>query len=908
MRASTSTPRHPDDLPEGFDEAFARETNELLVARLRLGLTVGLVLYLLFGVLDYAWVPSLWREFLAVRLGVAALSAATLALIQTEFGLRHVRGISVAIMYAGTFGISLMTALWTGFDNVYFVGNMLALFLVGLYFPWGARITALYSALTVVTYLLLNLTLHPSQDLFLAAPPLFFLIGTGVLTTWAAAAGERWRRHSLEMRMQLAEANEELKSLDEAKTSFFANVSHELRTPLMLILGPLDELLREHRGSDEERALLQAMNTNAHRLLRQVNLILNFSKIEAGRMEISAEIGDLGGMVRRLAEAARPYATQREIELVVEGLETIPSFAFDQEKLETVASNLLSNAMKFTPDGGRITVRGGVEGSTAWFEVEDTGCGIPEKDVDKVFERFHQVDGGKNGKVQGTGLGLALSKEFVELHGGNMSVRSTYGEGTTFRVEVPMPEAAMLEQAGVAPAVQPPAEPDAAASSDDAAPTDSGEAAAAAKVTRHRASGATEFADLARPSLEDERPTTQQAPDDAPLLLVVEDNPDMRAFVSSSLAKRYRVETAANGRLGLEKARRIRPDLIVSDVMMPEMDGFEMVEALRKDKTFAGTPIIFLTARTGSESVVKGLTLGAVDYVNKPFKLEELMARIDAQLRLLGAERALVERDSRLMAVGQMTGTIAHDLRSPLTAALGRLEILRMVLAAGKTDKAEGEIATIERVIHRIEEMVQELLEFVRGHDLKLACEPTNVPDFVTECADDLRPALEAVGIELEVKRHGDPEATLAMDRMRMQRVIENLVNNSRDALLQQGDGDQDDKRIRLVVAADAREVRITVSDNGPGIPDEVADRLFEAFATAGKANGTGLGLMIVKNLVSAHHGKVSVEARGEDGGASFTLTFPLGKATGDVTPQAITATASSRRRTDNDGSRRDES
>jgi signal transduction histidine kinase len=869
--AFMSAPRGSDVLdpvpPDGFEAAFAHETRELLLRRLRLGLQVGVVLYVAFWGLDLLAAPDYWLPFLIVRLAVAACTALALWISHTRWGVQRVVPLSVGIMYVGTLGMSVMTAIWSGFENQYYVGNMLAIFLVGLYFPWGAATTALYGALTIFTYLGLNTVVHGFQPIA-AAAPFFFLGGTAILTVWAAAAQQRNRRESLRMRMQLEVANTELKSLDEAKTGFFANVSHELRTPLMLILGPIETLMRHDPNADAD-ALLDAMNTNAHRLMRQVNLILNFSKIEAGQMTLTREVADLGAMLARTVNAAKPYAEGRAITLTGEGLEGLPQLAFDVEKVDTIANNLISNAMKFTPDGGRITVRAGVAGehaATVWFEVEDSGCGIPADQVDKVFERFHQVKGGKGGKIQGTGLGLSLSKEFAEAHGGRIFARSKLGEGTTFRVELPNVDVASVQQA----------EGD----------------ASDAKAVKRVATTTTDFADLKRPSLEARsKPSTAQVPADAPLVLVVEDNADLRAFISGIVGARWRVQTATNGREGLETARRLRPDMIVSDVMMPEMDGFEMVETLRKDKAFASTPILFLSARTGSDAVVRGLTLGAVDYVNKPFKQAELEARIEAQLRLRAAEKTLAERDSRLLAMGQVAGTIAHDLRGPLQVLVNRLAILRLTAEVlDALPQMQEELDSIEKQSFRIEGMIQEMLEFMRGQDVTLDRRKTPVFPFLKTLAEEAARNMEGVGVKLKLEFHGDDAATLGWDQDRMTRVFENLFNNSRDALVQMCK-DHPDPTVRFVVSADGVELVMKVSDNGPGIPPEVAGRLFQVGATSGKAHGTGFGLSIVKNLVQAHGGTIEVQAKGEDGGACFTIRFPRHVATEHgVEPPAMNA------------------
>jgi len=845
----------PDDPPAAEDtlqEIFDREGREMLLGRLRIGLGVGVTLYVLFSALDWVAAPNLWFEFLLIRLGTAVMAFSAIGLSYTKIGLRHIRPLSIITMYLGAAALILMTRMLGGFESNYFIGIMLALFLVGLFFPWGVKLTGFYSLAVCSTYIMMNA--GGGQPTFATGlMPVFFLSGTCLLTCWASWAVERSRFEGLNMRIQLEEANESLKELDKAKTGFFANVSHELRTPLMLILGPLESLIRGEGG--DPAPLLNAMNANAHRLLRQVNMILNFSKLEAGRQDCNRELGQVGKILSELVAGATPYAGQRGIALKGAGFENLPQLPFDPEQVETAVANLLSNAMKFTPDGGSVTIRSGLDDKAqrVWIEVADTGCGIPKKDVKKVFERFHQVDGGKGGKIQGTGLGLALSKELIELHGGTMSLTSELGEGTTFRIELPTVEAS-----------------DWSGSSAQDPTNEKQEVQTVSRIN----SDATKFADIGNSGLEDSS-KLDSASEDAPLLLVVEDNPDMRAFISQSLARRYRVVTANDGELGLEAARRHRPDMIVSDVQMPNMDGFEMVENLRADKTFDKTPIVMLTAKTGSEAAVKGLSLGAVDYINKPFKLAELEARIAAQLRMATFERTLDERESRLVAVGQMTGTIAHDMRGPLTAIFNRIELLRMMAEmAGNLDNFDGDLSAIEDAVRRINNMIQELLEFVRGNNVTLALQATEVVPFVDKIGDELTTALKHVDVELVREHTGATDASFQIDRDRITRVIENLVNNSRDALV---NAECQGAKVWLQTEVSQDNIRIRIADNGPGIPEELSKKLFKPFATAGKANGTGLGLTIVKNLITAHEGEVTVDFEPAEGGAAFELSLPLG-------------------------------
>ena len=842
---------------EHFDELFKQEGRDLLTRRLRVGLGLGSFLFVAFAALDYFVANHVAGDLLILRLLTVVLPVCAIPTSGTKFGKKYVRQISFLVMYLGGASMAYMTRMLNGFQDQYYIGIMLAAFLVGLFFPWGVRLTAAYCGAVMATYIGMNIGTEDSSWIH-ALMPVFFLGGTFMLTCWAAGATEKSRREGLSMRLQLKAANETLQELDKAKTGFFANVSHELRTPLMLILGPLESLMSGEGG--DPKPLLNSMSANAHRLLRQVNTILNFSKIEAGQQDCARELGQVGEVLGALVIGAKPYAEKRNVKLQGLGFDVLPEIPHDAEQIETAVANLLSNAVKFTPDGGSVTISAGSEKDFLWIEVEDTGCGIPEKDVKKIFDRFHQVGGGKGGKIQGTGLGLALSKELVELHGGSINASSELGKGATFRIQLPTLEAS--DWNGSEP-------------QDPANPMREGQAVARAN------SDSTVFADINTTGLEDTQDRIlDSAGDDAPLLLVVEDNPDMRSFVSTSLAKRYRVATAENGERGLQTARKVRPDMIVSDVQMPGMDGFEMVGELRKDKSFDKTPIIMLTAKTGAEAAIKGLSLGAVDYVNKPFKMAEIEARVAAQLRTRAVEKTLDERDSRLVAVGQMTGTIAHDMRGPLTAIFNRIELVRMMTeAAGKLESVDDDLVAIEDAVRRVNSMIQELLEFVRGNNVTLNLQPIRVSTFFERLTEDVAATLKNVDIAFEQEGVGDLDVEIEMDKDRITRVLENLVSNSRDAVA--GVDGKTDGTVWMRAEATKDQLIVRIADNGPGIPDEAVKNLFQPFATAGKANGTGLGLSIVQNLVTAHDGRIDVDLHPPEGGAAFTMTLPLVKRIG---------------------------
>ncbi|MGM0576759.1 MAG: ATP-binding protein [Myxococcota bacterium] len=818
-------------------------------------------MYAVFAVLDLFVAPDHFETFLWIRTGVVIYLLSTVLATYTEFARRHISALSFAALVVAAGGIVAMTAPLGGFVSDYYIGIMLVLFVVGFFLPWSPATALAFCVSVIVGYLATNLTVHgPSTDML---NPFFFLTGTAAFNWLATESSERTRRRDLLLRMQLEKANDELMELDEAKTRFFANVSHELRTPLMLILGPLENLLRR-TPAGRTRSLLETMLLNSNRLLQQVNAILDFARYEAGHATCQFEEANLGDILSRLVRSATPYADRRGIELVAQGLAEVPDTEFDRQKMETVGANLLSNALKFTEEGGRVVVRGFCDGSRVGFEVEDTGVGIPADKQEEIFERFHQVDGGLSRKSEGTGLGLALVRGLIQLHKGEIDVRSEEGEGSTFRVLLPRegrpaPDRRRKGRRKADRMAQAHFE------------------ALLAEREREQPEQRRLFAELERETLRAEDVVgvdAPQAPEGAPRILVVENNHDLRSFLYLSLAERYHVETTCDGVEGLEAARRRPPDLILSDVMMPNMDGYELCRRVRRDPALMAVPVILLTAKSGRESVVEGLEIGADDYVTKPFDMRELEARIEAHMRAKSIERALHERESRLSAIGQMTSALAHDLRGPLAIIVGHVELVRMMAAE---DEGFGEVQQdldiVRKAANRASRMIQEVVDFARGGGAQ-AVHPTPTPlgPYLEDLVEELRPGLDERGIALDLDRDAEEDLLVSIDRDQMHRVFDNLVANARDALA--GDEEATDPRITIEARGERDVVALRVRDNGPGIPEDLADRLFQPFETRDKDNGTGLGLSIVRNLVAAHGGTVKVEQSGGRG-AVFKIRLP---------------------------------
>src|SRR5437867_5616616 len=451
---------------------------------------------------------------------------------------------------------------------------------------------------------------------------------------------------------------EALAEIDRAKTAFFSNVSHEFRTPLTLILGPLEDELAEHENplTPSRRERLDAAHRNALRLLKLVNSLLDFSRIEAGRIQASFEPTDLAAFTAELAGVFRSAIDKAGLSLVVECPAMPQPLYIDREMWEKITLNLLSNAFKHTFEGS-ITVRLRWCGDRAELEVADTGVGIPEAERTRLFERFHRVKGAKSRTHEGTGIGLALIKELVGLHRGSARVESREGAGSTFIVAIKSGSAHL-------PQAQIDNERTSASSATGAAayveealhwlpdpPSTSGPVLIPAQAKEPGSSVATAAA-IGGPRSR---------------ILLSDDNADMRNYVQRLLGDRYEVRAVPDGTAALAAAREEAPDLVLSDVMMPGLDGFGLLRELRQDERTAGVPVILLSARAGEEATVDGLAAGADDYVVKPFSARELIARVRTHLQIAQLRRAwgreLAQANKELAA---FTYAVPHDLRAPL--------------------------------------------------------------------------------------------------------------------------------------------------------------------------------------------------------------------------------------------------
>ncbi|MET0283669.1 MAG: ATP-binding protein [Polyangiales bacterium] len=653
-----------------------------------------------------------------------------------------------------------------------------------------------------------------------------------------------------------------LAELDRAKTDFFSNVSHEFRTPLTLILGPVEQALSRPDSAlagDE----LELVRRNTLRLYKMVNSLLDFSRVEAGRAQARFVPTDLSALTANLASHFRSAAESAGLTFLVDCAPLPEPIYVDHEMWEKIVLNLLSNAVKFTHRGRvRVELRG--RQGDAVLRVEDSGVGIAASELPHVFERFYRVAESHGRSHEGTGIGLALARELITLHGGTVSARSELGVGTTFEVVLPAGHAHLPasriesagESRGVSRSVTAFVEEAARWSSDG---------------------GGIELAPAEPSDVMPASLTTSR-------ILLVDDNADLRTYVAGLLGQAFtHVETASNGQEALTRIAEHAPDLVLSDVMMPVMDGFALVRALRADEKLRSIPIILLSARAGDESTSEGLASGADDYLVKPFTARELMARVRVLLEMsrvraqVWSERGQVEVLRRSLAVrDEFISVSSHELRTPLTALRIQIESLlrwsqKGTLEPGDTRVAD-KLALSLRQVGRLTTLVQSLLDASRA---SLGALPLNVTELdlaelVRDASARVQAEAQAVGSRIDVRAES---VRGSWDGPRLQQVLEDLLENA----IKYAPGTVIDVELERV----GERARLRVRDRGMGIPEDARVRVFERFERAVSTEhygGFGLGLYMARTLVEAHGGSIAAE-RTEGGGTTIAVELPLARA-----------------------------
>jgi signal transduction histidine kinase len=915
-----------DSAGAGLYAEYRRETEGETLPRalLRAAFVLFAVNTAFIGV-DAVIYPEKLAAFLPTRILLDLILAVTV-------WTRRRRAVASAFVICGAGGWMLLTVIHGtgGGSSDYYAGLILLFIGIGVLGPLSARqgfwaISSIFACYVAVA--LYDGIPEAPQGFVLN---LFFLGSAAFVGTMSCAHLDRMRFADFLQRREIEQARDELRELDAAKSRFTANIHHELRTPLTLTLAPVEAMLGGEFGelSEVQRSYLKTVRSNGLRLLKLINNLLDLAKIESQQLAVKRRPAQVGDIVRDIVDGAVPLAERKGVALTTRGLAALPLIHADPEALEKVVVNLLGNALKFTDAGQSIEVRGAEEEGGVHLVVADTGLGIPRDQLGRIFDRFAQVDGSSTRRHEGTGIGLSLVKELVGLHGGRIWAESEgVGRGAEMHVVLPPGDSDFEGEDAVEGVVI------------GSAVAASGSLAAMQQLDLE--TDEREFGDdlrlselqhnVERTQQESEDPETGAGalPPNTPEVLIVEDNADMRRLLAFLVGQEFRVRQARNGREGLEAVHAARPDLVLSDVMMPQMSGIELCAALKSDEETRGVPVVLVTSKAEHEMKIEGLEQGADDYVTKPFHPRELLARVRSLVRLrrlqeeLGIRNALLESTNeelrstmqelheagaqlvqaeRLAAVGQLAAGVAHEVNNPVNFALNAMKTLRAYVADVRSvtervaaldltrgDVLESELADIAALRERLDfeqvgEALLELGEIVTEGLERTARLVGDLRDFATpgerrssdvdvrrgleSTLQLMRPAMDQAGVEVRAEI-AELLPAVEGDASALNQVFLNLLKNAAEAF----EGGRGTIHVRAI--SEGSSVLVEIQDDGPGVAVELRARVFDPFfSTKAAGKGSGLGLSITRRIVKEHGGRIDLLSP-ESGGTCFRVRLP---------------------------------
>jgi signal transduction histidine kinase len=871
-------------------QTYADYERQITTRHLEVGCVLVMALMPVGVVLDYfVYHDKVWY-FFGLRLVCAVLEGLVLAFMRTGLAQKVHRVLGLVVALLPVSFICWMIAVTEGAASPYYAGLNLILLAIAFVLRWSVGLSLVALILFVAMYLaacaLHSVLVGPSPDLRILINNLYFLSLTGIIVLTGSRIHRVLRireynlRFELDQSKQLLEdSNQKLKELDQIKSRFFANISHELRTPLTLLIAPLENLLQRFRLDPETQELLATMHSNGMRLLKLINDLLDLVRLESGRMEVKRDPLEVTEFVKGLASAVRQVADDKRLRLETFVDPALGAILADRDKLEKIVLNLVFNALKFTPSGGRVELRTEKQGEEFVLIVTDTGMGISPKNLPHVFDRFWQADGSSKRKYQGVGIGLALVKELVEVQGGAVTVESQERWGTTFTVRLPYQNA---ESAATKPEAEEPPTP---------ADSNAGGSVTSEEWLANLYRRAELFPALT-PVQESLRPVEVSRNGNLPTILVADDEPDMLRFLKSQLSSHYHVLEAVDGQQAVEKASQFLPDVILLDMMMPEKDGLQACREIREHTPTHNVPIILLTARADEETKLSALSAGASDFLAKPFSTTELHVRIknlveshqyqrkiskqnqvlESTIEQLKETETQLVQSEKLASLGRMSAGIIHEINNPLNFATTGLFTLRnksKYLAREQQEEYMEILKDVEDGIVRVKNIVS---------DLRMFTHPETESRDQIELSEVVSASLRFLSNEwkdnVQIEQKLTEHQTVWANKNKLIHVLVNLLQNSLDAFKTKTFEDEKPS-IWIEGRAEPGKSILVIRDNGIGIDQEHLDKIFDPFyTTKDVGEGMGLGLSICYRIIQDCEGRISV--RTEPGKfCEFTLEFP---------------------------------
>jgi signal transduction histidine kinase len=841
-------------------QAYYESEKGFRVHQARIGCIIVLTCMPLGALLDYFVYPDHLLKFLFFGRLMCDVAVAPMFAILLS---RHAREWSTLIGWIWplmpAISISWMIYDTEGSTSPYYAGLNLVLIVACQLMPYTLTEAGFICAATFLLYIMACAGHYQATHATINSGTLFnniyFISLTAMISMCSSHYTSRRRLTDFKLRRDLDERNQRLAELDRLKSQFFANISHELRTPLTLILAPTQQILADRAGLDAKLvSALEVVQQNALRLLKLITDLLEIVRLDQRPGLINRQNLDLTTFLRATFNSMGHLATQKGLQLQYLGASEEIVISADATAIEKIVLNLLSNAIKFTTAGGTISLNLQKEDHCALFEISDSGVGISDQDLSHIFERFRQVDGSATRRFQGVGIGLALAKELVQEHGGSLTAQSRLGQGSVFSVRLP------LSDSKAAPQV-----------------VDQSSDVIAKMYQQADRLILTPDAPMNGNELSIVGSGNQS-------ILVVEDEPDLRKFIVSLLSSRARIRQAQDGQRGLDAVRAYRPDLLLLDLMLPELDGLTVCQRIKSDPILKATKIILITARVDEESKLTALRSGADDFLQKPFSNSELTARVtnllnsaclekelrsrntelaNALAKLRQAESQLVHSE-KLNAVGRLSAGILHEINNPLNSAMMAVKVAKRNNHDRGIDECLGDLGT---ALDRICTVTTDLRTFAHPTREEPA-QPFAIDAAVTSALRLLSHDIEGISI----KRSGLEKVIVLAGQNQIVHVLINLISNSIKAVRDRPG--QGEPLIEIWAEPHDQRASVYVKDNGIGIPKALLNRVTEPFFTTREVGqGMGLGLSICHSIVSGYGGTLRIDSTE---GESTTVSFDL--------------------------------
>ncbi len=815
--------------------------------------------------LDYFVYPEkLWIIF-QMRIFTSLIGIVILFFLKSSFALKYPRLSSKGwnVMLMPTFFISCMIAITEGANSPYYAGLSLML----LVMHSAVHITFIESILFVLVVIGMYsgaCFIHgPIQDIGILFNNLYFIVLTSIIVITGNHFFNKLRFREFSLRyelkanqQELQESNQKLIEMDKAKANFFANISHELRTPLTLLIGPLEKIMRREKtfSNPDTKEDLAIMYSNATRLFKLIDDLLDLVKLDSCKIEVKPLPIDLQSFINGLASSVKMAGDEKGLIIETYVEDAIGAILADQEKLDKIILNLVFNAIKFTPKGGRIDIEAYKKEGLLCISVKDTGIGIPEESLPNIFDRFYQADSSCKRRHQGSGIGLALVKELAMAHNGDVTGKSREGKGSLFTLTIPYEPASATDARSITTGDEKEGQPSAWSARIDS-------------DTEALLAGA-EASAVAALNAEDEGCKTS----DRPLVLLADDEPDMLRFLNSDLKEQYTIIEATDGAQAVENAKERLPDLIIMDMMMPEKDGLQASRELREYEPTSSIPIIMLTARVDENIKVKALSGGVNDFLTKPFSSVELHARakniikgrqlqkeLENALKVINETQGRLLQYKKLQSIATFSSGMLHEINNPLNIISTAVYVLSeksQFITDEFKEVFKRNVNAINKEAERIQKIIANLKDFAH---VRKALSKLALHEPVDAALRSLSEKIKVNNVQTELSISKDHIVWGNNDLLVL--VFNNMIENALDACCEK-EFEQGPGLISIKSSMEAGRIKLFIWDNGNGIEQDSMDSIFDPFfTTKDVGSGMGMGLNICYTIIEQHGGHIDVKS-----------------------------------------------